>query len=910
MTDSLPPGAIPADQFESAAVPTGTPQGLPAGAIPAEQFQSSEEAYGTGEQKAKTFLEGASEGVLGSLAPAAEDWLNIADKKDILGRRRENPITHGVGQGVGLVGSGVAGVGLGAVLPEVGAAAKVLTGLSAPESFAAKVGSSIASNAAEMAVLQGSDETAKMILQDPDASAQTAMANVGMAAALGGAGGAFTAGVLSPLWKATAGPKTEQFLTSLKGHLDGTGKLELPDAVANAEKELGVQLPPAMRAGMSANPKAQVLFNELREAQHPEIVAQLKALQEGSHKAILDSIGVPLEDIAHYSENEAGHDLRNTFTEEYNKRYEPIAERLNQRDLEAATIAVPDEARLNHAGKLYEMGIKDVGTDSPYFKQYEHYAQRLLAKDDIGGIDTLKSEIYKRTKTVGLDPNEKDALHAIRNSLSDFQEQQIAHQSSQLGNEGKELGEQLLADRATANQGYAEFAKMSDELTNHLGVGDFKGAGTLKNRLAAKVSPEDLLKKFSPKGNVDSIPFLQKYFPETLAKVQQNEAKKFIRPSVISDTGEAALNVTKLAKAVEEGNKTSPEYVKFAMNDQAMKKLQAAKVLADAVPDFKSSATAGWLSKLTKHIPASVTSVIAMLMGHGPVSGYLLGEAAQRLGKDAPEAIKLALLNFMAADKPVKAEGFKAAVDFMHNTIQGQNAINHGVKQVLQLGASKALPASKMPSDASRKKLDKIVSDRQDHPNEQLAAAGDDHVGHYMPQHQTSLTAASTAALQYLQSIKPHPYQSSPLDRKIEPSPMQTARYNRALDIAHAPIPVVLQHIKEGTLQASDMADLNAMYPALYKNIAQKLSNEVTSHQANEEPIPYHTRIGISLFLGQPMDSSMVPSSILAAQPLPAQPPPQSQGSTKPKPAQLKGKSNKMYQTPGQNAEMDRSTRD
>jgi hypothetical protein len=242
----------------------------------------------------------------------------------------------------------------------------------------------------------------------------------------------------------------------------------------------------------------------------------------------------------------------------------------------------------------------------------------------------------------------------------------------------------------------------------------------------------------------------------------------------------------------------------------------------------------------------------------------------------------------------------------MHNVIKGDALLNKGVHDIFQVG-TKAVPSfHASPKDIA--KWDRLVAQRQDNPNEQVQAMANNDLGHYSPQHQVALTQSATQALQYLQQLKPKPYQASPLDRKIEPTPEQNARYERALSIAQSPNSI-FEHIKNGTLQASDIQDLNAMYPALYKNMTQKITNAMMSHTADEGSIPYKTRVSISLFLGQPMDSSMNPMSIMAAQPQP-QAPPQQGGAGKPKPAQLKGKSNSMYQTPGQNAEKDRSTRD
>lgn len=885
------------------------------GAIPSfDELEDDSDKYGSVGQQAITGLEGAAQGVAGPLATLVETKALGIPKEDILARQKENPITYGVGQAAGLVGGALTGTGEAALLGKAGQTAVELAGLGEAATLGARVGSSAVQQAAEMAVLQGGDEASKLILQDPESSAQSAMANIGMAAALGGATGAVFTGAVSPLWKATAGPKVDEFLTAFKGHLDGTSRLGMPEAVNAAQAELGLEIPPATRAAMSGDPKAMQLFNELREAQHPEIMSQMKAIREGSDKAVLDSLGIPLQDVAHYSENEAGHELYETFAKEYDQKYAPIAEALEKRDELASTIDVPDEARLAQYGKIIEKGMEAVGTDSPYYKLYEEYGNRLLAKDTVGQIDKLKTEIFNKAKSMSADINEKNALHDIRNMMSQLQESQIEKQAARAEREGAQFGQaigrDIVGERAAANQQYAKFAKMSEELASHLGVGDFRGAGTLKTKLGEKLAPEQLLRKFSPKGNVDSIPFLAEHFPETLSALQQTEAKKFIAPSIVSELGESTINMKRLNAAIEKGMKGSPEYIKFVLPEQALKKVEAAKVLSDAMPEFKSSGTAGWLTKLTKHMPSSAMAAVGMLAGHNPVMGYAMGELAQRLGKDAPEAIKLGLLNFLAADKPIEAAGFKASVDFMHDVIKGESLLNKGVSNVFKAGAT-VIPDAKIPNEISRVKLDKIVSQRQDKPQDQFKVADNSHIGHYLPNHQMAMTENSTRALQYLQQLKPKDYQPSPLDRPIKPTPAQDARYNRALDIAQQPA-IVLQHVKDGTLQQSDIQDISNMYPALYKNLSQKLTNKLISHHAGEEPIPYKTRMGISLFLGQPLDSSMQPANIIAAQPKPQQP---MQASNQPKAPSAKStnplkKLSNSYKTPGQAAESDRAARD
>lgn len=953
MSDIIPPvpeGFAPIDTPQAGEPGVMSMDGQQPEIAPPEGFEPVEDKYGSPGQMAITALEGAAHGVAGPLATLAETKLLGVPEHEILGRQKENPITHGVGQAVGLGGSLLTGVGEGALMAKAGEGAAALAGLG-EATLGAKVGSAAVRQAMEMSILEGSDEVSKMILKDPEASTQSAIANVGMAAALGGAGGAIMTGAINPLWAATAGPKIDSFLHTLKGHLDGTSKLVLPEAVESAANELGIQPSREMVSALSGDKKAVEWAQGLYRAQNPQFMEHMKALPKATREAVAQSLGAPLEEFAAFSNADAGREARDHFINEMQAKYGPIAEKLDARDKLAATIAIPDEARRDFGSKIMEkaIGEQGPGTNSEYYDIYQKYAHRVQGEDTLGGLDRIKTELFNKNS---LDRNEVNAWRDIRSMITDFQENQIAKQAEQIGldiagvdpaavkalqrevetspantklwgrrdaveeaekaarAEGKQIGAGVLNDRAETNRQYAEYRKMMQELNDHTALGDFKGTGTLKTKLNQKLSPEDFLSKFSPKGNVEAIGFLEKHFPETAAIVRSNESKRFLSPHVKTELGEHVINYKTLNNALEKGMKGAPEYMKYVFPEGSIKKIEAAKVINDAlagVNGIKDSGTPGGMGKVFSHMGSGAIGALGWVMGHNPVSSALIGEVGQRLGKDAPEAIKLAMLNFMAADKPVSGAGLKASVDFIHNVIQGDKRINNGVKAIFSSGA-KMIPDFR-DTAAGRLKLDKLIVARQDKPNEQLQAASDGHLGHYMPNHQIAAAQGTTVALQYLQALKPKPYQASPLDREIQPTPQQEARYHRALDIAQSP-EIVLQHLKDGTIQNSDVQDLSTMYPALYKSMAQKITNAMISHKASEEPIPYKTRIGISLFLGQAMDSSMTPANILAAQPKPQQPMPQQQGGTKPKPTQLKEKSTKMFQTPSQGAEADRANRD
>lgn len=906
-------GGFDPDAFlasQSAAAPTmGGDEEL--GGFNPDEFieEQLQDKYGGLGQQAIAGLEGVARGVAGPLAPLAERALGV-DPEDIRGREEANPWTHGIGEGVGLVGGAVAlpQASLAGAMAKAGEAAKVATGLAEAAnaaSWGTKVGAAAVAQAAEMAVFQGSDEAAKLILQDPSVSAESAIANIGLAAALGGAGGAFFAGAVNPLWEATAGPQVERLLTGLKDHLNGKAKIILPGETEQALSSLGVQVAPEIRAGISGDAKAVEQFTRLKEVQHKQIIEGIDKLRTDVTDSVAKALRIDPSDVSVYSENEAGHELLNAFKKEYDIKYGPVAEKLAKRDAEAAIIAIKDEARMQQYGQMLEKGMAETSVHSPYYKEWETYANRLLDAENIGAMDKIKTEINNRMRTPMLDGQTKITLGEIKAAIAGFQEAQIEREAALAG--AKALSKDLLEERALANRSYAEFAKMSDDLTNHLGIGDFRGAGGLKNKLTDKIAAEDLLKKFSIRGNADFIPFLQQHFPETLQLVKEHELKRLLKPAVLSSKGEMPINVNKLSDIVAKGMAGQKEYINAILPPGALEKIEAAKTILNAIPNPKSSGTAGWLSKVMDKMPQSALAGIGMLTGHNPVSSYLVGEVVQRLGKNAPEAARLAYLRFLATDQPVSGKGFKAAVEFIHAVQKGESVLNKAAQNVLKPGVEVLTP-KQWPTPKSIEKLDKMVADAQDKPAAIADRQGDSGVGTYLPDHQVSLTQSATAAVEYLKTLKPHPQKLSPLGAEVPPTPEQEARYKRALEIAQQPA-VVLSHMKDGTMQLSDLKDLQAMYPGVYQRMAQKLSNTMIDRKADDAPIPYKTRMGLSLFLGQPLDATMDPMSIISAQPKPIQPNPQPPQSGGNRPAKL-GKTVKSYQTPLQAAESDRSGRD
>lgn len=223
---------IPDNQFvpdQPAAQQSGD---KPAGFVSDSAFKSDEsvlqEQYGTPSQQALTALEGASQGLLGPAATFAEKMAGIP-AEDIAKRKEANPITHGVSEAAGIAGGVLTDTGLPALAGQAGAAVAKLAPLTS------RIGQGAIRAATEMAVFQGGNEASKMIMNDPNQTLDSAIANVGLAGALGAVGGGLLA-TPGALWDSVTGSKLGGMIEDFKGRINyhlGEG-----EPVSNVVKEL------------------------------------------------------------------------------------------------------------------------------------------------------------------------------------------------------------------------------------------------------------------------------------------------------------------------------------------------------------------------------------------------------------------------------------------------------------------------------------------------------------------------------------------------------------------------------------------------------------------------------------------------------------------------------------------------
>lgn len=745
-----------------------------------DQFISQEikeEKYGSTGQQALAGLEGVGRGLAGFLAPLAEKQLGVKEE-DILGREEIYPGTHIAGEVLGLVGpalltgggsaavrAGAEGAGLLATAAKLtqGAAIEKIAAKLAPvagETLASKIGSAAAKGAIENVLFSGSDEVSRLILNDPNQSAQTAFTDIGLSAALGGilGGGANAA---SHLWQAKVGDKGSKLVADFTGRVKE--HIENPDPVSAMTQEL-TDYYQGMKEwahdvhganGLKAQNIAKVIpeMSEKIASQVSSVSSKvdetLAKLAKDPHASILDdAIGKYKSAVSSDSPVEIFNgmqELKQQLQEwgKYNKATTPLSERPFRnaaRELaQELRTSLEDTKVWNKAAEI-QTGINKALAGTPKGDIEEGIAK------NVGYISALKDFEKKFTAEVAgervIDPTK------------------INTYLNQLGKPNAELKQEMLKNFLDASEKYKK------EITGlHAGVG------------------------------LDS--------PIT----------------------SSSLNVT----------------------ESTLGKKTLGSKMADIFLS-KGLGTAGGHG-----IAGALGATMGSLLGHGEI-GAIIGERA--LGpffSSILPAIAKGLVNFGNNSK-----GFKAAVDYAMAVTKGESLVNKAAKGLFKPGAA-LLPTHFLPNEREKAKLDKLVEEAIQDPSKMFNAP--DQLGHYMPEHGAAVSQTVGTAVQYLRSLKPGVDKPAPLDSKPVPSSAAKARYNNALDIAQQPL-TVLDKIQKGTITLNDVKDLMSIYPDLYKRLNQKLTGEMTDHLSKDQSIPYKTRLGLSMFLGQPLDSTMSQQSL------------------------------------------------
>lgn len=879
--DTQEVGSIPAHQLNDA-----LSQGYQRASDQQAQKFINQQKFSTLPQKALTALEGVGEGVAGPVFTAAEKAFGAEDE-NILGRREENPTTHMVGQGLGLAGSLATGVGEGALLEKAGVAGAEALGLGAVEGANAvqKIGSAGVKTAIETGLLQSGDEVSKMIMSDPNQTAETAVTNIGLAALLGGGTGAGFASA-NPLWNATVGPKVGSLLEAISTRGGGV-KTTAEEALQKAMDTSGLNIAPEVKASIQGEPWMKQMGETLKQSDTNtsglEFQQTISKLRNDANEGILSSLGKTEKDIIpsdQFSNFEVGKKIGTTLAKEFESKTNPIAEKFEKIKTKYADLELPqDQEVITPSGNPY-LSTETTTVEPGLTSTVADKIGQLVQKE--GWYSSPSSDIMGEVRRVLKELPQQKTLKDLSNYITqvgantyDFTNPQLTRAGSLIKGILKDAeadvvvkklsadAPELVAEHADARTAWKAASDLKESLNDrlHVGGGDSIGSFVKNLKSMSAEDAEKVVRRLSGKGDAALLNILKEKFPQTAELVKNYHVDQLLSTAAGKAKEGQTLNASTLFDRLK---KMSPELRDFSIAPESQQKLQAIDQILTGLESktYNFSNTARTVDKLLNYMPGSALGMATLLTGHNPLLALAVGGLTKMLGRDIPDAIRLSLLKFLGSSQPIEAEGFKSMVDFIQHTIKGENLVSKASKNIFHAGEV-VLPSHFIPSEKDTDKLDKRLQKLQTNQEAMLNIGGK--TGHYLPDHGMAMGQTAANAVNYLNGLRPNVDKKAPLDQKPQPTKIEKASFKNALTIAQQPL-VVLERVKDGTVTAQDLVHLHTLYPALYNRLSQKMMEQMTNALTKELIIPYKTRMGLSLFMAQPLDSTMTPAAIQANQ--------------------------------------------
>lgn len=888
MADEAPPGL---DQFiagTSKRAPTSSGEPSPPGLEEFVAPEIQEEKYGTTGQQLLTGLEGAASagtfGISTGIEGALGNALDIENLKPEAQRQRRetNPLSHGAGQITSLVGGSfvLPGAGAAGLMERASAGAASALGLGAVEGAAAKIGSAAVKGAVENMMFQSGDEVSKMLASDPHQSVGSAAADVGLSGLLGGAVGGGIGGT-GALWDATFGKKTASALTDMANQTNHMVENGAFSSIPEDYFQKNMIKEASGMARANANDIAEA-FN--REGLKPTVgaISDDKLIQDmesnlskrptvaghaiqKEYEEVFNHLNKNAEkvlrDATLKTEAQVGREIKTGLSEKLNAELKPIEEKYEALKPELQKIGIPQELKEQAIARVTGHELAQFGGEgASRASAISERLQKIQNLDQLKSYRTLINEqLNKAIRTGG--GEELPILYEAKNAINSLREGSIEASSKLTGLADKDaeaLSSRSIQDIKDTDKAYREYKNKLTSVGREAGIGKVGNARVLLDKFS-NLSDESFATKVFDLGDINQLNYFKENFPKEFELARRYKLREIAEKSIDQAQGKnGQLSVGKLLRQIGD-DKMNPEAreLLFQGNHQ---KIQDLRTIFQAMPgNANPSGTAAALAH------GNLGSIQGLVDNASDGVKYAILKNIDPLMKAAGttdrKATRLAAMMFLRAGQTIEGGAFKTAVDGISKMLKGESALNKAASSVFK-GGREVIP-SKMFETKDVEKLDKKLKDLQVNVSPMFDVGSK--LAHYMPDHGSALSETAMNAVNYLNSLRPKEDRAMPLDQKVSVSPMAKAQYERALSIAESPLQV-LQDVKEGSVTPSDIITLRTLYPGLYERMGDKLNTAMMDHLSDDEPIPYKTKMGMSLFLGQPLDSTMTPAGLMAIQ--------------------------------------------
>lgn len=873
------------DELASSAQPGQAATPPPAGL---DQFVESEK-YGSGAQSA---LAAGEAGVQGLLGPVGTGLLKLAGAKneEIRARAEANPNIH-TGFELGGFGAGLlTGTGEAGLLNKAGEALQAGMGVTKAAPLMTRVGAGAIRGAFENALYAGGDEVSKMFLNDPHQSAETAAIDIGLSAILGGGlGGLLGAGkgmfpeekafsptsMVSELDRAAveggdfkAGIESTPSLSAEEKQsiFDGLGR-QKPNSkeIRSALQDIGAE---PLEGILSDNKAIQMGEDALLNGAPSYSGLKRQQLYNDVYKKAFGAVDASLGAESGFSKAQLGQSFKQSLSEPIEKQAELLGAGYDEIKKYYEAIPLSEKSAPAIARNIAELTELRLSPSSPEGK----LASRVI--DEIGNLKTVDDvKTYKSILNRSIAPTassgEKRMVAILNDKLSNLEENSIrrAAESMQTGMaKEKILG--LLDQREALNKQYKPFIEKVQTLLEKLGKKKVYGPQDAINFIQENLTPESVVDRLFSKNDSEFLKFFSDNFPNEM-KMMSDYQKSVIREAS-SKAGE--LNLKNLFTKI---NNLEPEIAQKIFSPDQLRRISSAETVIKSFPKAFNPSGTSHMSAFRSFFEHPTGAVVANIRDFG------IEKFIKMVGSD-PE--------------------MNVAGRLAQATINGEKAANSAIKNLFNPTAT-IIPVKAIASDKNIEKLKDLVDQYNANPGQALDGGIKNNP---IPEYNTAFGTMTASSIQYLNSIRPKTGRPSPLDSEIVPTKAQNMDYNRALSIAEKPLSI-LNYIKNGTIGLKDIQTLQAIHPNLYRRLRDKMGAEMINHTSKDKAIPYKSRISMSIFMGEPLDSTMSGASILAAQPKPQQPQQQPMQVPRHRPNKSLNPLPGLYATPSQARQEDRS---
>lgn len=747
------------------AIDAGYRQGTPE----EQQHHENKKKFDTTGQQIATGVEGAADALTLGGSTFLERGLGVP-AEDIAGRAEENPVSHGIGTAVGIAAPLVLTAGAAAA-PEAIAegglgVAKGIAELSAP-SLITKAGQAVtkavglglegqatsalgrigtkalavgAGGALEGGLYGVGNVVHEAALGDPHLTAQSALAEIGLSAALGG-GLAASGGVLSGVAKEATSGDLGAKLADWLGTFEGERNIKAAGAVQGDITRTGKQI---------GRERLNSIGKEMGEL---GLVGPFSTPVQTLERAqgLMQKAGGEMGDIlraADASATKAAPEIE-SIVAKAREAIEPLSQNPLQKEAASKLTAALD-------------GYEAKFTAQPLTFESAHAMRREISEALYGmrgNMDPFANAF-------------KEGLHDLRTIVSD-----------EINSSLEKSGASSAAWKQ-ANRLYEVASKASD----------FAEKGIARSHGNNLVSPTELLGLLAG-GVSHGIP------GASLAGVATAAARRY-GAGVL---GAGARGVRKFLEAgAAEG--LAAKTAELISSEKSM----GADIVARAASPAQETAAA--LSNLQQ-----ANQAVANRIEHAASVIVRGAESAGRVGRaEAAAGIHSIFGKSTEAARPVYEKR---------------------AEKVRELGQNPELLYEKLTHQ---------VADVQEHAPETAQA----------------IQTTSARGVAFLASKLPHAAPSGPLQPKRVTSQSDMSKFNRYYEAVENPTSV-LKQAAAGTLTPEAVEAVKTVYPQLYQQMTKSILDKLASQRG---PVPHRSRLMLGLLLGQDLDGSLRPESVLRNQ--------------------------------------------